>query len=194
MCVGACASVERQSDTQDAQQRARILRVLQENAAIADGYWVSPRFVEGFKKKWDQSLMGSEPCGEITCEHGALITGRAGKKLIKSEAWAYLRSLYPDGPEYPGLTAECPMCLAYDAAVERREAERKATKKKFQTVYTRPARRKEPDSGPYNLLATTWLNQWREYLDEPRIEEEPPAIGIPIAHYYIRVDIIIIII
>ena len=191
-------SPEKQSDNQDALQRARILKLLQEQATIADGFWVGPRWLEGYKKKWDESQMGREPCGEITCEHGNLITGRAGRKLIKAEAWRHLRPFYPDGPEYPGLTAECPTCLAYDAEVERRAADRKLIRvrlprsspisysdthlslsplqQRFGTLVTRPAKRKELDTGPYSLVSTLWLSTWREFLEEPRIEEPPPPI------------------
>lgn len=50
---------------------------------------------------------------DLLCEHNALKTPDASRKLVPLEVWTILRKYFPDAQEYPITTSPCSDCVVW---------------------------------------------------------------------------------
>jgi hypothetical protein len=148
-----------------------------------DGYYVCRSWVAAWRKATtdaERAMISPNINERIVCEHGELCYTTSARRVIPTHAWEYLRTYYPEGPEYPTSMDPCAVCTAAAKAEQREISERRkarlAERKQLNsmTLYKVQSIKNHPPVGTYFLVNQLWFSAWKQYITDPRTDPPGP--------------------
>ncbi|KAH3761948.1 ubiquitin carboxyl-terminal hydrolase 48 [Pelomyxa schiedti] len=146
-----------------------------------ESMWISKEWLTEFQKKTvATSALLADINAAITCPHGLLTPVPTKRKLIPTDLWAQLYSIFQGGQSFAGSAESCPDCS--------REAHEKENQKKTLASQKTSAKKEfykllENDFSPAEainqsatcfLIPQVWIGLWKEWLGDKDIEVLPP--------------------
>eukprot|EP00339_Tiarina_fusa_P004823 CAMPEP_0117070570 /NCGR_PEP_ID=MMETSP0472-20121206/49576_1 /TAXON_ID=693140 ORGANISM="Tiarina fusus, Strain LIS" /NCGR_SAMPLE_ID=MMETSP0472 /ASSEMBLY_ACC=CAM_ASM_000603 /LENGTH=511 /DNA_ID=CAMNT_0004793723 /DNA_START=1154 /DNA_END=2689 /DNA_ORIENTATION=- len=164
----------------------RIMRLTNTVVTQSDGYWVPEEWLKEWKSVAPTnqlSLLDPIICRTITCEHGTLTWKRYGRKLVLTEVWSFLRSFFPEGPEYPKDARPCSICKDVNeqkvALITARKMERGHHKASLPSLF-RGFYFHEITTGTFYVVPISWQKEWYLYVSKTTIESIMPPRADPL--------------
>lgn len=161
--------------------RERVLQMISRGSR--EGFYVCRSWVAAWRQatsEEERALISPNINERITCEHGELCYPTSSRRIVPAEAWEYLRTSYPEGPEYPTSLDPCAICTATAKEEQREIAERRkarvAERKQLDSMmlYKLQSIKTHPPVGTYFLVNQLWFSAWKQYITDPRTESPGP--------------------
>eukprot|EP00727_Mastigamoeba_balamuthi_P005749 m51a1_g1794 hypothetical protein (996) ;mRNA; r:407384-413554 len=180
VCVAEHCARIRESDSGD-QERARVKAMISEdkNPSPEQSVWVSSDWLQTWMKKPDK-LETFNMSEAITCDHGALVTDAAQRRLLSVEALSYLVAEgFEAEPLFNGKEEPCPQCQIEESEEKMERAKQKPLKAEEKKLFNEFLTVCHPltKPGAFHIVSDEWYAAWKQWVTDAQSTQRPGKVG-----------------